>query len=78
MKKFQVMKVLFEKICLIIESLTRLISSCMRCFFVSRVDPSGFNFRVHRSLYSTSKFGFRCNVAGSTGGSMSAKQMSSQ
>lgn len=51
--------------------LTRRISSCMRCFFVSRVDPSGFSFRVQRSLYSASKFELRCNVAGSTGGNMS-------
>lgn len=49
---------------------TRRISSCMRCFFVSRVDPSRFNFRVQRSLYNTSKLGFRCNVPGSTGGSI--------
>ena len=54
----------------IMDSLTRRISSCMRCFFVSRVEPSGFNFRVHRSLYSVSKFGLRCNVVGSTGGNM--------
>lgn len=54
------------------EVLTRRISSCMRCFFVSRVEPSGFSFRVQRSLYNVSKFGLRCNVTGSTGGSMFA------
>lgn len=52
------------------ECLTRRISSCMRCFFVSRVEPSGFSLRVQRSLYRASKLGFRCNVVGSTGGSM--------
>lgn len=50
--------------------LTLLISSCMRCFFVSRVDPSGFNFRLHRSLSKTPKPGLRCNVSGGTGGSI--------
>lgn len=43
----------------ILGDLTRRISSCMRCFFVSRVEPSGFSFRVHRSLYRVSKFGLR-------------------
>lgn len=53
-----------------VKILTRRISSCMRCFFVSRVEPSGFSFRVQRSLYNVSKLGFRCNVVGSTGGSI--------
>lgn len=46
------------------------ISSCTRCLFVSRVEPLGLSFRVQRSLYKTSKFGLRCNTAGSTGGSI--------
>lgn len=49
---------------------TLLISSCIRRFFVSRVDPSEFSFRVDRSLYKTSKFGLHCKVDGSTGKSM--------
>jgi hypothetical protein len=46
------------------------ISSCILCFFVSRDEPSGFNFRVHRSLYKISKLGLRFRTFGSTGGSM--------
>lgn len=42
----------------------------MRCFFVSRVEPSGFSFRAVRSLYKTSKFGLRSSTQGSTGGSI--------
>lgn len=59
---------------ILLRPLTRRISSCMRCFFVSRVDASGFNFRVHRSLYRSSKLGFRCSVTGSTGGNMSGRR----
>lgn len=50
--------------------LTLCISSCMRCFLVSRVAPCGVNFRVQRSLYNISKFGFCCRTDRSTGGSM--------
>jgi hypothetical protein len=51
--------------------LTLRISSCMRCFFVSRVEPSGFSFLEVRSLYRTSKLGLRSRTRGSIGGSMS-------
>jgi hypothetical protein len=63
-------KILQQQNTSLIQLLTRRISSCKRCFFVSRVDASGFNFRVQRSLYKTSKLGLRCNVTGSTGGNM--------
>jgi hypothetical protein len=42
----------------------------MRCFFVSRDEPSGFILREVRSLYKTSKLGLRSKTRGSTGGSI--------
>lgn len=50
--------------------LTRRISSCKRCFLVSRVEPFGFSFRAVRSLYRTSNLGLRWSTRGSTGGSI--------